>query len=114
MDPISNASSLGMNENDYSELVGPNLLDHEYQFVHRLSAAAGERLQISKSNYLRPVSSDAIFLMTVDQELAEDHKLVEEIESIVEPYGPKLVALYFRIVHPSYPIIHKVSWKSFL
>ncbi|KAK9458546.1 fungal-specific transcription factor domain-containing protein [Lipomyces oligophaga] len=112
MDPSSNASSLGMNESAYSELIGPNVLDHEYQFVHRLSVTAGDKLQLSKSNYLRPVSNDAIFLMTIDNEIEEDHKLVEEIEQIVHPYGPQLVNLYFRIVHPSYPIIHKTYFLS--
>ncbi|KAK9451490.1 fungal-specific transcription factor domain-containing protein [Limtongia smithiae] len=112
MDPISIESSLGMNDKAYSELIGPNILDHEYQFVHRLSAAIGERIPISKANYLRPVSDDAIFLMTNDHELEEDYKLVEEIEDIVAPYGPQLVALYFRIVHPSYPIIHKTYFLS--
>ncbi|KAK9360376.1 fungal-specific transcription factor domain-containing protein [Lipomyces starkeyi] len=112
MDPDSNLHSLGMNDTAYSELVGPNLLDHEYQFVHRLSTAAGERLPISKTNYLRPVSNDAVFLMTDDSEIEEDHKLVDDIEKIVAPYGPQLVSLYFRIVHPSYPIIHKSYFVS--
>ncbi|KAK9245748.1 fungal-specific transcription factor domain-containing protein [Lipomyces tetrasporus] len=112
MDPDSNVHSLGMNDMAYSELIGPNLVDHEYQFVQRLSIAAGERLPISKTNYLRPVSNEAIFLMTHDGEIEEDHKLVNEIEKIVTPYGPQLVALYFRIVHPSYPIIHKSYFVS--
>ncbi|KAK9233873.1 fungal-specific transcription factor domain-containing protein [Lipomyces kononenkoae] len=107
LDPDANVHSLGMNDTAYSELVGPNLLDHEYGFVHRLSTAPGERLPISKTNYLRPVSNEAVFLMTHDSEIEQDHKLVDEIEKIVFPYGPQLVALYFRIVHPSYPIIHK-------
>ncbi|KAK9480817.1 fungal-specific transcription factor domain-containing protein [Lipomyces japonicus] len=112
MDPSSNAASLGMNDHSYSELVGPNLLDHEYKFVHRLSIAAGDSLSLSKNNYLRPVSNDAIFLMTIDRELEDDHKLVDEIETIVRPYGPQLVSLYFKIVHPSYPIIHKTYFLS--
>ncbi|KAK9370533.1 fungal-specific transcription factor domain-containing protein [Lipomyces kononenkoae] len=112
LDPDSNTHSLGMNDTAYSELVGPNLLDHEYQFVHRLSTAAGERLPISKTNYLRPVSNEAVFLMTHDSEIEADHNLVDEIEKIVFPYGPQLVALYFRIVHPSYPILHKSYFVS--
>ncbi|KAK9384559.1 fungal-specific transcription factor domain-containing protein [Lipomyces mesembrius] len=112
MDPDSNVHSLGMNDTAYSELVGPNLLDHEYQFVHRLSTASGERLPISKTNYLRPVSNDAVFLMTDDSEIEQDHKLVDEIEKIVASYGPQLVSLYFRIVHPSYPILHKSYFVS--
>jgi len=32
---------------------------------------------------------------------------LEAIEQLVQPHGPALVDLYFRIVHPSYPILHK-------
>ncbi|KAK9457772.1 fungal-specific transcription factor domain-containing protein [Dipodascopsis uninucleata] len=113
MDPMSYSNSLGMSETMYSELVGPNLLDHEFQFVHRLAeTSSGNRIPISKINYLRSVSDDAVFIMTVDSEIEEDHKLVDEIEKIVEPYGSQLVALYFRIVHPSYPIIHKTYFLT--
>jgi hypothetical protein len=39
----------------------------------------------------------------VDQELAN----LDAIENVIVPYGSELVNLYFRIVHPSFPILHK-------
>lgn len=39
----------------------------------------------------------------VDDELAN----LDLVESIVKPHGRALVDLYFRIVHPSFPIMHK-------
>lgn len=39
----------------------------------------------------------------VDRELAK----LDAIESIVSPHGKHLINLYFRIIHPSYPILHK-------
>lgn len=39
----------------------------------------------------------------MDSELAN----LDAIESFVTPHGPELVNLYFRIVHPSFPILHK-------
>ncbi|GAM88031.1 hypothetical protein ANO11243_060600 [Dothideomycetidae sp. 11243] len=39
----------------------------------------------------------------IEQELSD----LDQIESIVAPYGPALVKLYFRTVHPSFPIVHK-------
>ncbi|KAK9242008.1 hypothetical protein V1506DRAFT_548871 [Lipomyces tetrasporus] len=32
---------------------------------------------------------------------------LDAIEAIVTPHGSALVDLYFRIVHPSFPIVHK-------
>lgn len=40
----------------------------------------------------------------------DDEEDLEAIESIVRPHGPALVDLYFRTVHPSYPILHKAVW----
>lgn len=40
----------------------------------------------------------------------DDEEDLEAIGSIVHPYGPALVDLYFRTVHPSYPILHKAVW----
>lgn len=40
----------------------------------------------------------------------EDEEELEAIEATVHPYGPALVDLYFRTVHPSYPILHKGVW----
>ena len=39
----------------------------------------------------------------VDDELAN----LDLVESIVKPHGRALVDLYFRIIHPSFPIMHK-------
>lgn len=39
----------------------------------------------------------------VDDELAN----LDLVESIVQPHGRALVDLYFRIIHPSFPIMHK-------
>jgi hypothetical protein len=47
---------------------------------------------------MRPDTQDE-----VDQEMSD----LDEIESLVAPYGPELVNLYFRIMHPSFPILHK-------
>jgi len=38
-----------------------------------------------------------------DQELQD----VDAVEAIVTPYGGALVDLYFKVVHPSFPILHK-------
>lgn len=34
----------------------------------------------------------------------------EQIENIIYPYGPNLVRLYFKYVHPTYPVVSKVRF----
>lgn len=47
---------------------------------------------------MRPDTQDEI-----DLEIAN----LDEIEDTVAPHGPELVNLYFRIMHPSFPVLHK-------
>lgn len=49
---------------------------------------------LSKSDHQAPLSAD------IDNDL-------HAVEQLVQPHGPALVALYFRTVHPSYPVLHK-------
>ncbi|KAL9625864.1 MAG: hypothetical protein Q9160_000184 [Pyrenula sp. 1 TL-2023] len=60
---------------------------------------------------LRRVSSHETFLLRPDnisQNYDEEPSDLDAIQRTVEPNGPALVALYFRIVHPSFPILHKL------
>ncbi|KAH9889732.1 fungal-specific transcription factor domain-containing protein [Xylariomycetidae sp. FL2044] len=59
---------------------------------------------------LRLVGNSTLFVSHHDRETlasADDYEDLDAIEQIVRPHGPALVRLYFRIVHPSYPILHK-------
>jgi hypothetical protein len=59
---------------------------------------------------LRRVSSTEAFLLFPDpdtQGYSDELYDLDAIENIIKPHGKPLVDLYFRIVHPSYPILHK-------
>jgi hypothetical protein len=59
---------------------------------------------------LRKVNEHETFIMYDDedvQDYGDDAEAFEAIEQIISPYGPSLIELYFRIVHPSFPIIQK-------
>ena len=50
------------------------------------------------------------FLMLPDegtQNHGDEMADLDAIESVVAPHGQALISLYFRIVHPSFPILHK-------
>jgi hypothetical protein len=59
---------------------------------------------------LRRVCDNETFIMQRDdttQDYAEDAESLDAIERIVSPHGPSLIDLYFRVVHPCFPIIQK-------
>ena len=112
---------------DYANLKGPSLLkktlglqrhrhglyvgsscEHEPALI-RLSSIAEGVFENGPQSF-RHVSERDSFLMQPDEgtkhyeEEAED---LDAIEAIVSPYGRALINLYFRIVHPSFPILHK-------
>lgn len=59
---------------------------------------------------LRKVNEQETFIMVSDDEANEygsDQDAINEISRIVGPHGPALVDLYFKVVHPSFPIVQK-------
>lgn len=69
-----------------------------------------EQVNLSDSISLRRVSDKTQFILKDDQlpnsyqNMSND---VDAIEKFVAPHGQILIDLYFRIIHPSYPILHK-------
>lgn len=60
---------------------------------------------------LRKVNDNECFMMLPDessqQNASVDTERLAAVERVVAPHGPVLVDLYFRVVHPSYPIVQK-------
>ncbi|KAF2191320.1 hypothetical protein K469DRAFT_558142 [Zopfia rhizophila CBS 207.26] len=115
---------------NYANLKGPSLLKKTLGLQnHRHSRLIGstsqyEQLLLELDNYndkdevqvglsaLRKVDSfdGTAFLLSPDQGTrnhADEIPDLDAIESLVAPHGQALIHLYFRIVHPSFPILHK-------
>ncbi|KAF2196375.1 hypothetical protein GQ43DRAFT_445171 [Delitschia confertaspora ATCC 74209] len=59
---------------------------------------------------LRRVNDHECFIMLPDentQDYADEIETLKTIEQLVHPHGPALLDVYFRTVHPSFPIIQK-------
>ncbi|OKL62681.1 hypothetical protein UA08_01346 [Talaromyces atroroseus] len=106
--------TLGLEKSRFSELVGTG---GEYD-RHLLAKSHGGTLATSGivgPSTMRNVGDNAFFQMTPDAEVSlslrrEDiwnEVTVEDVEALVHPHGATLIRLYFRIVHPSFPILHK-------
>ena len=112
---------------DYANLKGPTLLKRTLGLQRRHhglyigSSGRFDRFLITKGQSVpnpqvlngmsfRHVSDNDMFVLQPDSgtEMYEDESEdLEAIESIVAPHGRALIDLYFRIIHPSFPILHK-------
>ncbi|CCE87198.1 Piso0_005741 [Millerozyma farinosa CBS 7064] len=74
------------------------------------SASKIEQLDINNSTTVRKVSGKVHFVLKDDQSAQSYQSMsndVDAIEKFIAPHGQILIDLYFRIIHPSYPILHK-------
>lgn len=69
-----------------------------------------EQVNLNNTISLRKVSDKVQFVLKDDQSPQSYQTMssdVDSIEKFVAPHGQILIDLYFRIIHPSYPILHK-------
>jgi hypothetical protein len=99
--------TLGLQNNHHSQYIGatrglePSLLGPP--------SDKNAQIQLDEGT-LRRMSSTEAFVLLPDsgtQGYAEELSDLDSIEAIVSPHGRALVDLYFRIVFPSFPILHK-------
>lgn len=66
-----------------------------------------DEYELSQNVSFRRVANNTTFLVYPDVNTSADNSALDKIEDIVAPNGSALINLYFRIVHPSFPILHK-------
>ncbi|KAF1842419.1 uncharacterized protein K460DRAFT_359030 [Cucurbitaria berberidis CBS 394.84] len=100
--------TLGLQSHRHSRLIGST---SEYeQLLLELDQSGGKGEIAFGLSALRRVSVDTTFVLSLDvgtQNHQNDIPDLDAIETIVAPHGQALIHLYFRIVHPSFPILHK-------
>lgn len=100
--------TLGLQTDRYSQYIGPTT-DFEPSLIN-LSPFDPHDESLLARGTLRRVSDNDTFLLLPDHNTpGYDHILddVDEIESLVTPHGRKLIDLYFRVVHPAFPVVQK-------
>lgn len=103
--------TLGLHRTTHSIYTSPSSLQLGAPFC-RNGGVMSVLAPYSPNKGFRNVDMFTTFDVRSDGDAAQesDAEYVEAVEEIVRPHGPSLVALYFRIVHPSYPILHKGVW----
>ncbi|POR35570.1 Transcriptional activator protein DAL81 [Tolypocladium paradoxum] len=106
--------TLGLDLATHAEYVGPTdyrdpiLLD-----LHRprpRPPPSSDALASTPSELARRLDDQTIFIVRPDEAAASETQRIADLDAIeeaVHPLGRTLVDLYFRIVHPSFPILHK-------
>ncbi|KAH7324687.1 fungal-specific transcription factor domain-containing protein [Stachybotrys elegans] len=99
--------TLGLHKTTHALYVGPSSLQEPRLLNHQPTAPGASQEELTS---YRRMDSSTVFVLRADHSSDEDKDILDSIEALVHPYGPALVALYFRIVHPTYPILHKGVW----
>lgn len=89
--------------------VGPTSI-YDPLFLDKISLDKIDQFQINKSNSIRKVANSIQFLLRDDfSELLyeQSERESDTVEKYVAPNGHILIDLYFRTVHPSFPVLHK-------
>lgn len=103
--------TLGLHRTTHFKYIGPSSV-HEERILDMVQSLPGQDNDEDAPRYCR-VDEVTTFLSRPDSKTLfnlDDEEDLEAIEAIVHPHGPALVDLYFRTVHPSYPILHKGVW----
>jgi len=91
---------------DHPTLLPTLLLSLPFDPSQPISATSDE-CKLNDTTSLRRISHTELFLLTDDPGVEQDAKDVDRIQSLAQGCGDHLIKLYFRIVHPSFPILHK-------
>ena len=110
-------NTLGLDPNTHADYVG--FTDYRYPVAFELQQShqnhqVGTDTQ-SLSVKTRQLDSRFLFFVHSDEASASETQRIADLDAIeatVSPLGRTLVDLYFRIVHPSFPILHKDVFVS--
>lgn len=79
-------------------------------FLPHIALDKIDQFSLDKSNSVRKVADDVQFVLRDDFSEAlyeKSERDADTVERYVAPHGKALIDLYFRTVHPSFPILHK-------
>ncbi|KAF4987099.1 hypothetical protein FGRMN_10543 [Fusarium graminum] len=106
------SNTLGLDLKTHAEYIGPtDYRDPVLLDLHRPNLLSQEPPPFPvSSTFARRLDYQTVFLVHPDESTASEKMRIADLDAIeatVHPLGRTLVDLYFRIVHPSFPILHK-------
>lgn len=105
------SNTLGLDLETHAEYIGPtDYRDPVLLDLHRPELTGRDYSSKQTARFARRLDPNTIFLVHPDEATASESQRISDLDAIeaaVHPLGRTLVDLYFRIVHPSFPILHK-------
>lgn len=103
--------TLGLHGSTHFKYIGPSSV-YEGQLLDVLHGLVDHGADDTAPKFRRADNSTTFLSRPDSKSLfsTDDDDDLDYVESLVRPYGPALVNLYFRTVHPSFPVIHKAVW----
>jgi hypothetical protein len=101
--------TLGLQQNRHARLIG-STSEYEHVILELYQETEKPDVATGNSTLRRVNDTNTAFILALDaatQNHQDDIPDLDAIETIVAPHGQALIHLYFRIVHPSFPILHK-------
>ncbi|KAF2480407.1 fungal-specific transcription factor domain-containing protein, partial [Neohortaea acidophila] len=104
--------TLGLQNLHHSQYIGRHEVPDPYGAPYAASSDGAKRAKKSDDLEIvvRPVHPSHAFRIIPDpttEGYSEQRGWIDDIEAAVYPHGNHLVQLYFRIIHPSFPILHQ-------
>ncbi|KAH8798650.1 transcriptional activator protein DAL81 [Xylogone sp. PMI_703] len=101
-------NTLGHRITRSTDYIGPTS-EYDLSLLQLLRFGQNDEYVNAAGDAIRRVSQNTyVAVRTNTQEETDSHiKYLDIIEGIVAPHGQALIDIYFRIVHPNYPILHK-------
>lgn len=102
-------SMASLQNHRYAKYIGPTD-EHDFALLDLRLYDDVNRESPADQGSFRKVGPNEFFHQYADADSPNHFREIEEldnIERLVAPHGEALIKLYFRIIHPSFPILHK-------
>ena len=89
--------------------VGPTSL-FDYNLINHVKLDKIDQIQISPSLTLRKVAPNVQFVLRDDfneKLYLKQEQEIDLVEKLIHPHGKMLVDIFFKVIHPYYPILHE-------
>ncbi|KAF2731364.1 hypothetical protein EJ04DRAFT_498815 [Polyplosphaeria fusca] len=101
--------TLGLQNHRHSHLIG-STSQYESMLIELADYHHKDEVSVGLAALRKVNALDTAFILTPDEGTRnQDEEIpdLDAIETVVAPHGQALIHLYFRIVHPSFPVLHK-------
>ena len=101
-------ATLGLQSSQHSKILGLTS-EFEPKLIALLQSGPKGDIPLGPVTIRKVNATDGFLMLPDSKTMSYGDELpdLDDVESLVAPHGRELINLYFRIVHPTFPILHK-------